>query len=467
MTATTGTAALEIPEGFRNTWTDIFRSDTLIHLCLMVSIVTGAFQGWLKDRMGGALPYALSDGAFVAAVFLWVATAAVYRRPLLRSPRGTSMDLIVLAVIIAPALYLLAPDTPFLIKVAGLRAWSLFPIGCLIGMSVIRTPGQVRAYVGVIIIVCLITGLYGINQYIKGPQEALATALGQERHGSTVFYDITGTTTTDFRAFSTFTYPAPFAGMMVFGILLAAGVLFARARPALQRIAAALVIPVLFVAMTVSGTRAALVTLLVGLLVLGWLRGLSFAQLLLIPTLLIGLHVATILTSGRIVARYQSLLLHEGETWMYISNPIRTAIQSLASQPFGLGLGRTGTGVPFAIVSRMPLNYFVFTDGDIGRAAVELGLIGLVVLGFIVFGLLPRMMTAARALVRSDETDLALGIGGLVLSTGLVILIGSPLSTTPHAVIWWLLFGALVRLAMLRADRTPADSAEPDAPPAR
>lgn len=430
-------------------WTDVFHSDSLIHFFMMASIVTGAFQGWLKDRIPGPLPYALSDGSFMIAALLWLATAAVYRRPLIRAPARSNLDLILLAIVLTPFLFLFVPGTPFLVKLAGLRAWSAFPVACLIGMSIIRTPGQVRAYVGVILTVCIVTGVYGIMQYMRGPEDALSTALGQLRHGSTVFYDITGETG-EFRAFSTFTFPAPFAAMMVVGMLLCTGIVLSAARPRGQRVLAALILPVLFVGMTVSGTRAALVTLFVGLLVLGWLRRFSVLQLALVPVLLLGLHVATLLTSGRVLERYQSLVLQEGAAWAYVANPVITATEAMAREPFGLGLGRTGVGVPFAIASRMPRDYFVFSDGDIGRAAVELGLVGLILLAFVVLGLLPRAVPMARQLVAGPNADLALGIGALIISSGIVILIGSPLSSTPQALIWWFMFGALVRLWLLR-----------------
>lgn len=441
--------------GFADRWTDVFRADTLIHLFVMLSIVAGAFQGWLKDRVPGVVPYALADGSFMVAALLWLATAAIYRRPLIRAPARSNLDLILLAIVLAPFLYLLAPGTPFLVKLAGLRAWSAFPVACLIGMSVIRTPGQVRAYVGVILAVCLVTGVYGILQYQRGPESALDTALGQLRHGSTVFYSLGGGTG-DFRAFSTFTFPAPFAAMMVVGMLLSAGIVLNPARPRMQRLLAALLFPVLFVGMTVSGTRAALVTLTVGLLVLGWLRRFSIMQLALVPVLLVGVHVATLLTSGRVLERYRSIALDEGIAWAYVTIPVRIATNALSAEPFGLGLGRTGVGVPFAISARMPQGYFVFSDGDIGRAAVELGLVGLILLGFVVLGLLPRAVPMARTLVPGPDSDLALGIGALIISSGIVILIGSPLSSTPHALIWWFMLGALIRLWMLR----PAEQAE-------
>lgn len=451
----------DIPEGFANRWTDVFRADTLIHFFIMLSIVAAAFQGWLKDRVPGPLPYALSDGSFLIAAVLWVATAAIYRRPLIRAPARSNMDLILLAIVLTPFLYLLAPGTPFLVKLAGLRAWSAFPVACLIGMSIVRTPGQVRAYCGVILTVCVITALYGIAQYVRGPEAALDTALGELRHGSTVFYNITGTTTGDFRAFSTFTFPAPFAAMMVIGMLICTGIVLSAARPRRQRALAALILPVLFVGMTVSGTRAALITLTVGLFVMGWLRRFSFIQLALVPALLVGAHLATVVTSGRVVERYQSLLLQEGASWAYVTTPVTIASRALASEPFGLGLGRTGVGVPFPISSRMPRGYFVFSDGDIGRAAVELGVVGMILLCFIVLGLLPRVIPMARRLAEGPDSDLALAIGALIISSGIVILIGSPLSSVPQALIWWFMFGALVRLWMLR------DAQEAEVAPAR
>lgn len=454
-------ATTAIPEGFKNTWTDVFRADTMVHLLIMTSVVTGSIQGWLKDRFAGPLPYALADGSFILAVLLWFAAIVVFRRPMLRAPRGTNMDLLLLAVILVPALYILVPGTPFIVKAAGVRAWSAFPVACLLGLTIVRTPGQVRAHVGVILATCLLTGIYGIIQYIRGPEAALATQLGLARHGETVFYSVAEMTgERDFRAFSTFTFPAPFAAMMVFGILLAAGIVLSRHRPWRQRTVAALLIPVLFIAMTLSGTRAALMVLLVGLVVLAWLRGFSFVQLLLVPLMLVALHVTTVITSGKVVTRYQSLLLSEGILWTYAMAPVRTAIESLSEHPFGLGLGRTGIGVPWGLGLNVPADFFVFSDGDIGRAAVELGILGLVVLSFIIFGLLPTMLRAARKVIRSDANDLSLGIGALVLSTGLVILIGSPLSTAPHAMIWWFLFGALVGLAIKLTDQRAANGEE-------
>src|SRR6185436_3719988 len=96
-----------------------------------------------------------------------------------------------------------------------------------------------------------------------------------------------GTGRTGFRAFSTFTFPAPFAMMMVFGTLLAMGIVLAKARTRKQRILVATLVPLLFIGMTVSGTRAALLILLGGLLVLAWFRRLSIGQILLVPVLMI------------------------------------------------------------------------------------------------------------------------------------------------------------------------------------
>ena len=67
----------------------------------------------------------------------------------------------------------------------------------------------------------------------------------------------------------------------------------------------------------------------------------------------------------------------------------------------------------------------------------------------LVFGLVPFAHRAARRLLKTGADDLALGIGPLLLGTGVIVLIGSPLSASPHGTVWWFLLGALVKTAML------------------
>ncbi|MFI5208753.1 MAG: O-antigen ligase family protein, partial [Gemmatimonadales bacterium] len=288
-------------------------------------------------------------------------------------------------------------------------------------------------------------------QYRAGPASALAGGqYSAERHGASVLYYLPGEET-QFRAFSTFTFPAPFAGMMVFGMILIGGIALERSRPLFQRYLLASLMAILFVAMTLSGTRAALVELFLGLAVLAFLRGFTLMQIALAIPVAVALHFGVLLTSGHAVARFGSIFTQEGHLWIYVSGPIITAGRTLSAHFFGLGLGRTGVGVPFAIASSMPAGYFVFSDGDIGRAAVDMGVLGLIVLAFIVFGLMPLTLRAARMLIETEEEGVALGMGALVLSGGVIILIGSPLSGAPHGIIWWFFLGALVRLAMLRS----------------
>ncbi len=433
-----------------NRWTDVLRADALVHVALFVSMAAATFQAYLKDRMPGPVPYVLADAAFLMAALLWLGTLAVRREPI-RGPSGA--PLIVLTLIVVPVLYLLHPGPPVLVELAGLRAWSLFPVAALIGMTTIRSLGQLRAYAGVIVGLSVITALYGIRQYLLGPEVVFdAGALAVERHGTSIYYVLGDQVGEEFRAFSTFTFPAPFAHMMVFGMLLAAGVATSASRPPGLRWLAAATLPVLFLGMTVSGTRAALVVLIVGLLVLAWYRRLAPHQMLLVPFGVLAVHVASVFTAGRMVERYGSVLLQEGLLWRYVSLPARTAWASLGEHPLGLGLGRTGVGVPFPISSRMPEDYFVFTDGDLGRAAVELGVVGVVLLALILVALLRYVPSALRALRASDADDIVLGAGALVLASAVLMLIGSPFSFVPHGVIWWFFFGALLRVA---GDLTP------------
>jgi hypothetical protein len=439
-------------------WTDIFRRDMLVHLGLMGSIVLGTFQGYLKDRIPGLIPYALAELFFLAAFIAWFGTLVVRHLPI----RGPGIvPGVVLMTVLVPAMFLLHPGSPLVLKVAGLRAWAEFPVACLMALSVINSRGQARAYVGLILALCVITAIYGIVQYRSGPEAALANELARMRHGPTVFYTLRPGQS-QFRAFSTFTFPAPFAAMMVFGCFLATAMALATARPRGQRVLATALIPLFFIGMTISGTRAALIVLLVGLLVIGRYRGLSVRQLVLVPVGLVALHAATALTAGTIVKRWQSVILEEGALWNYVYAPITIAERALARAPFGLGLGRSGVGVPYRIMQSYPREYIVGSDGDIGRAAVEMGVFGLLLLLVVLVALLPYVARAIRQLVSTDAEDLGLGFGALVLATGITILIGSPLSSTPHATIWWLSFGALLKLTTLEQERAtvPAEGSD-------
>lgn len=435
-------------------WTDIFKRDTMVHLGIMASIVAGTFQGYLKDRIAGPLPYALAELFFIAAFVVWFGGLAIRKTPI----RGPGVvPVAVLIAVIVPVLYLLHPGAPLTVELAGLRAWAEFPIACLMALTVIRSKGQVRAYVGLILVLCVITAVYGVYQYQSGPDVLVSAGnLALERHGSTVFYSTAGET--DFRAFSTFTFPAPFANMMVFGILLGTGIVLSDVWSRRARILIALLLPLFFLGITVSGTRAALIVLLLGLGVIGWYRGLGIRVLVVLPMLLLAVYAGALLTQGKSFARWQSLLLQEGLLWTYMWAPITIAARTLAEFPFGMGLGRSGVGVPYMIFRSFPSGYFRGSDGDIGRAAVEMGIFGVILLLIIVIALLPHAASAVKRLRGTGAQDLGLGIGALVIATGILILIGSPLSSVPHATIWWFLLGALLKVRMMSDEReTPAD----------
>jgi len=436
-----GTSAL------KNRWTDIFRRDSLVHLALMASIVSATFQGYLKDRIAGPLPYALSELFFIGAVLLWFAALAVRHEPV----RGPGIiPATVLVLVLVPTLYLLHPGTPLLVKLAGLRGWSVFPIACLMALTVVKSPGQLRAYVGLILLLCAGTAVYGILQYQAGPESVLdVSALARARKGGMLTYGLGGQS--EFRAVSTFALPAAFAAMMVLGILLAAGVAVGGAtRSAMTRLTAAALILLLFAGVVVSGTRAAMVGTLLGLGIMAWYRGVKLSTLALIALVALAAYLAILFTAGRAWTRFESLLVQEGLVWTRVYAPIYIGFTSLADAPFGLGLGRSGVGVPFAMVQGSPSGLFRGGDGDIARAAVELGVFGLLLLTLTLAIVIPRAARSIWLLRRTAAADLVLGIGAIVLSTAVMFLIGTPLSSVPQATIWWFMLGGLFKLEMLQ-----------------
>ena len=141
---------------------------------MMGSIAAATFQGWLKDRVPGIVPYAAADGLLIAAILYWFAELAI-RKEKIAAPGDFALR--VFALVAVPMLYLMVPGTPLVIEAAGLRAWAAFPICCLLALTVIRNGAQVRAYVGLILILGLITAVYGILQYRAGPAAALGVSL--------------------------------------------------------------------------------------------------------------------------------------------------------------------------------------------------------------------------------------------------------------------------------------------------
>ena len=237
--------------GLADRWTDIFRADFPVHFGIMASIAAACFQGFLKDRIAGVLPYALADGCFLFAFLWWFATRAFTRTAMFITPRGAMLPTLLLVGLL-PALYLIVPGTPLVIQLAGLRAWSLYPVACVIALSVTYNAGQVRAYVGLVILLCVITAIYGILQYRAGPGSWFTGgALAAARHGNTVFYFVQGGAS-QFRAYSTFQFPAPFAAMMVYGMVLAGGFALSRFRSRSRLVWIAGLMALLFVAMGVA-----------------------------------------------------------------------------------------------------------------------------------------------------------------------------------------------------------------------
>ena len=114
----------------------------------------------------------------------------------------------------------------------------------------------------------------------------------------------------------------------------------------------------------------------------------------------------------------------------------------------------------------MPSDYFVFTDGDIGRAAIELGFVGVILLAIVVFGLIRYIPLAGRTLMGTQSEDLGLGIAPLIMAAAVFLLIGSPFSSVPHGIIWWFFFGALLKLAMDHQETMLAEVAETEPPAA-
>jgi hypothetical protein len=429
----------------------LWRRETLVHLSLTGAIVVGFILAPIKDRYPSPVSYFLFDFLFGLALFFW-ATGRVRRgRGLLPETPLTKMLLVFYALC---AVYAFFPGIPLWIGLSAFRGWCFFTLAYVLGYDLTRSGRQVRTYLLLVILLAALAGGYGIYQYVAGVESVIPDdELAAERHRFATY--VTPSGEVEFRIFSTFVSAGAFGSMMAYASALALILSLSRdLSPVLRALLRAAVVPMM-TSLVLTGTRAALVMVLIGVLMLWVHRRTMRAYLLALALLFIGVRLGIDLTEGRAAERFASLA-DLGLILGRISNPFLTGLQALGKAPWGHGLGRTGHGVPFFMGQWYPTFRPIFSDGDFGRIMVEMG-----VLGFLGLSLLlgTALRSAWRALQRlkgtpDEEVALAIVSGAFMMGSG--TLIGSPLLSIPHGMLWWFFLGAVGKLSELEYRRQRA-----------
>jgi hypothetical protein len=184
------------------------------------------------------------------------------------------------------------------------------------------------------------------------------------------------------------------------------------------------------------------------MLATAWYRR-NFLQLFIGPSIvIIAFKGVSALTKGASMERYLTLLdpsvvLHR---YLIVYYP---ALSYLTDHPLGGGLGRSSHGVPFILGRLGLLGDFAFhqVDGDLGRLAVDMGIIGLIVFASVMLISSKEAFRLLKLLRDTPLATVALPSGAWFLIAVFCVPIGSPFLAIPIGPLTWYFLGALVRMA--------------------
>jgi hypothetical protein len=113
---------------------------------------------------------------------------------------------------------------------------------------------------------------------------------------------------------------------------------------------------------------------------------------------------------------------------------------------FGGGLGRSGHSVPMFLAQRVDFRGYESADGDLGRLMIEMGIIGLVAFGILMYRCLKLVYDSLEGLRDTEVSTVGLASGGCVVMAIISIPSGSPFLGIPMGALVWFFVGTLQKL---------------------
>ncbi|MEH3157235.1 MAG: O-antigen ligase family protein [Gordonia paraffinivorans] len=408
----------------------LFAAISPLHYILIFALGTGFPSGWKEGLLGVT------------------ALCAIARTRLSAVPAFTQPWAYVFVVFAAIGTVSALVTLPFSVALSPIKI--TFFYGLVFPLIVWLRPLDARdrdRLVSILMVMGLLTGLYGIYQQFLGPA-------GLAAQGFAYNTDIR-TAGSLLRSFSTFGQPFPFA-LYEMIVLLVCGCV-AAADPRRLRNAAFLVLtPVYLIAMSTAVVRAAFLGLIVGLVWIGLFRYRRVLVALGVAAI-VGL-VGAVVFSGPVLSTFLSSnsLGERGTGWT-------ESITSVLGHPLGIGLGTTGSAAEVVAkatgassVPYQPDNYFM-------KVMIELGPLGL--WAFVGVLVVAAMYTVRAARAASDDVDrnLCIGVSAMVVGASAAAVVSTYFEIFPDDAHFWLLLaaaGSTVVAPRVRA-ATPASTPRP------
>ena len=454
--------AVEAPArelSFQEKITAFFHSDPFINTVMAVSITVGFLHGWLK------LKFPSFATTFLFDVLLSAALALVFFQPGRRGtflpvgPIGSALKGFYLLCLV----YLVLPlGPPMLVHLAAVRGWCFATLMFVLGYRVANSIAQVKAYFIVLILLGVVTAIYGIRQTPEEVEKMQRLDSNfAERYKDPFYYTSKGR---QLRAFSTFVSPGAFGGTMAYVIIFGIVLLSDPQAGKLERfLILAAIIPIAF-AMVKSGSRSALISVIFGFVLIAWYRR-NLQNFVLIPAcIFLALKLGSTFMGGSTSERFSTLLNVQE---VYARNAIPTSIgwNYMRENLLGGGLGKSTYSVPSFISARANYSDWVFCDGDLGRLMIELGVPGLFFFGVLIWAALKTTFKSLNEMRNASAETVGLASGACIIMSLGSLPSGSPFLGIPMGALVWFFLGTLQKFSDEHS-RGRLPTPEPPSPPA-
>jgi hypothetical protein len=420
----------------------ILQSNALINGVMLLAIIVGFFHGWLKLKFPNPVTTFLFDGLLGIALLLTYAKKRDGRPFFLKTRVGKAL----IAFYVLCVAYMFMPGgPPMIICLASLRGWCFASLMYCLGFHITSTLTQIKGYFYVLVILGVITAAYGIRQNPDEiRQRMMQDAAFAERYRG-IYYE-TSSGKLELRRFSTFVSSGAFGGVMAF-VSAFAIVLFTDPREnKTERTLLTLALAPMNWAIVLTGARSALIMLGAGFATIAWYRR-RFQTFIIIPAILIfALNYGMKQTAGHAGERFETLLDKETVV-MRMLIPTMLGWESIKDNPFGYGVGKSGYSVPFFLVGRTTYKDFRRADGDLGALMIEMGLVGMLVFGRVLWAASKTVYDILIQLRGSPVSTIALACAASIVVSIITFPIGSPFLSIPTGALTWFFLGTLQKLA--------------------
>lgn len=419
----------------------LLKSDPFVNGVVALAITVGFFHGWLKIKF----PYTATTFLFDALLSLALAlTYFQQRRGESFIPEGPVGEALKVFYVVCFIYLLLPTGVPTIIGLAAMRGWCFATLMFCLGYKLTKSVSQVKSYFYVLIILGLVTAAYGLQQTPQEVEHEMEeNPLFAERYQFTYYHTSKGR---QLRIFSTFVSSGAFAGTMAYVAIFALALATDKKTGKTERVLLLLVTFPIAYAMLKSGARSALISFAIGFAVIAWYRR-NFVNLIVLPmAIMLALKLVAVHTGGSAMERFQSLLKFE-EVYTRISIPTMVGWEHMSDGNwFGGGIGRSGHSVPMFLAQRVNFRDYWSADGDLGRLMIEMGVIGLIVFGTVMYRCLRLVYDSLEKLRDTEVSTVSLASGGCVVMAMISIPSGSPFLGIPMGALVWFFVGTLQKL---------------------